>query len=129
MEIRNYRDLLVWQKAMDLVEDIYRITADFPKHELYALSSQLQRVAVSVPANIAEGHDRDSTKEYLRHLSIAVGSLAELETLVAISKRLAYIDAGKNELLQSALQSIGRMLRNLQRALRAHLHRKENKSS
>src|SRR5262245_32683235 len=93
VSIQNYRDLMVWQKSMDLVEEVYRLSAGFPKHETYALSSQLQRATVSIPANIAEGHDRDSTKEYLRHVSIAVGSLAELETLVTIAKRLQYVDA------------------------------------
>lgn len=125
MSIRSFRDLVVWQRSMDLVTEVYRYTQSFPKHELYGLSSQLQRAAVSVPANIAEGHDRDSTKEYLRHIAIAVGSLAELETLLTIAHRLQYID----ELLygSSALecQTIGRMLRSLQRSLRKRLRSKE----
>jgi four helix bundle protein len=125
MSIRNYCDLLVWQKSMDLVETVYRATTDFPKQEMYGLSSQLQRATVSVPANLAEGHGRDSTKEYLRHVSIAVGSLAEVETLLTISERLHYIDRQLHDSLQSACQSIGRMLRNLQRALRARQRRKD----
>lgn len=128
MAIRNYRDLLVWQKSMDLVVSIYGLTSKLPKHETYGLSSQMQRASVSIPANIAEGHDRDSTKEYLHQLAIAVGSLAELETLVTISQRLSYIDSNSHESHQAACQSIGRMLRNLQRALRARLNRKRKES-
>jgi four helix bundle protein len=128
MAIQNYRDLLVWQKALDLVTDIYRATSVFPKHELYGLMSQAQRAAVSIPANIAEGHDRDFTKEYLRHVAIAIGSLAELKTLVTIGHRLAYLDDSRREQLLSQCQSIGRMLRNLQRAIRARQRRKENEA-
>lgn len=125
MAIQSYRDLLVWQKAMDLVTNIYQVTTDFPKHELYGLSSQMQRAAVSIPANIAEGHDRDSTKEYLRHLAIAVGSLAEVETLVAIALRLKYLSQAPYDSLIDQCRRLGRMLRNLQRSLRAHLKRKD----
>lgn len=125
MEIRGYRDLLVWRKAMDLVAAVYQTTSGFPKHELYGLSGQMQRAAVSIPANIAEGHDRDSTKEYLRHVAIAVGSLAELETLLTIALRLKYVDAGTHDSLQTECRSLGRMLRNLQRALRARNTRQE----
>ncbi len=128
MSVRNYRDLLVWQKSMDLVEEVYRVTSTFPKYETYGLSSQVQRAAVSIPANIAEGHDRDSTKEFLRHLAIAVGSLAELETLITISLRLRYADRSLHDSLQTACQSIGRMLRNLQRSLRARQRRKDKEA-
>ena len=80
MEIKSYRDLRVWQAGMDLVVRVYRLTQGFPTHELYGLTSQMRRAAVSIPSNIAEGHTRESSKEYLHHLSIAQGSLAELET-------------------------------------------------
>ena len=76
--IKSFRDLRVWQAAMDLVEQIYLLTHTFPKHELYGLASQMQRAAVSIPSNIAEGQTRGYTKEYLHHLSIARASLAEL---------------------------------------------------
>ena len=125
MTIQNYRDLLVWQKSMDLVTAVYQFTSEYPKHETYGLSSQTQRASVSIPANIAEGHDRDSTKEYLRHVSIAVGSLAELETLLSIGERLSYLDAGGANELQASCHTLGRMLRNLQRALRARQRRKD----
>jgi four helix bundle protein len=128
MNIRSYRDLLVWQKSMGLVEQVYRATATFPKHEVYSLSNQIQRATVSIPANIAEGHDRDSTKEFLRHLAIALGSLAELETLVTIAHRLNYVDLALHDSLQSECNSIGRMLRNLQRSLRARQRRKDAES-
>lgn len=89
-KISNYQDLTVWQQAMDLVIECYQLAKHFPNFEQYGLTSQLQRAAVSIPANIAEGHDRAYTKEYLRHLSIAKGSLTELETHIHIAKRLSY---------------------------------------
>jgi four helix bundle protein len=128
MDVHSYRDLLVWQKAMDLVTGIYQATSSFPKHELHGLSSQIQKASVSIPANIAEGHDRDSTKEYLRHVAIAVGSLAELETLLAIAHRLRYLDGTSYEQFQTESRSLGRMLRNLQRDLRAHQRRQAKES-
>ena len=93
--MQSYRELLVWQKAMRLVTDIYRITSAFPKSETYALASQMQRAAVSIPSNIAEGHSLKHTKAYLRHLAIASGSLSELETQIDISKRLGYLQIGR----------------------------------
>jgi len=89
--IRTFRDLLVWQKSMSLVTRIYQITKGFPREELYALTNQMQRCAVSVPSNIAEGHGRKSTKEYLRFLEIATGSLYELQTQLEISRNLDYL--------------------------------------
>lgn len=90
--IKSYQDLDVWQKAMDLVVMCYKLCKKFPKHEVYGLASQLQRAAVSVPANIAEGRQRQHVKEFIQHLSIAYGSLAELETHIQIAGRLGYID-------------------------------------
>jgi four helix bundle protein len=74
MEIKNYKDLVTWQKSMSLVTEVYLCTRLFPKEEIYGLTSQMKRAAVSIPSNIAEGHGRDSTKEYLYFLSIAYGS-------------------------------------------------------
>src|SRR5689334_20011421 len=88
--INSFRDLKVWQLGMEIVEHAYHLTSAFPKDELYGLTSQLRRAAVSVPANIAEGHARAFTKEYQRHLSIAVGSLAEVETYLELCVRLQY---------------------------------------
>jgi len=82
MEIKNYRDLRVWQSGMDLVVMVYELSDKFPAKEMYGLTSQIRRAAVSVPSNIAEGHTRESTQEYLHHLSIAQASLAEVETQI-----------------------------------------------
>ena len=87
----NYRDLIVWQKAMDLVQAVYKITAGFPKEELYGLTSQLRRAAVSIPSNIAEGQGRRTTGDFQRFLAIANGSLREVETQILIAKRLNYL--------------------------------------
>jgi four helix bundle protein len=92
VSFRSYQDLQVWRVGMDMVEEIYRLTQSFPKKEVYALSSQMQRAAVSIPANIAEGHARDSTKEFLHYISIALGSLAELETHLILAGRLSYLE-------------------------------------
>src|SRR4051812_20426537 len=88
--IQTHRDLKVWQLGMDITEQIYQLTNAFPDIERFGLISQLRRAAVSVPANIAEGNARASTKEYLRFLSIAVGSLAEVETFLDLALRLRY---------------------------------------
>jgi four helix bundle protein len=90
MAIRSFRDLRVWQLAMDLVELVYGVTKHFPRSELYGLTSQIQRAAVSIPSNLAEGHTREHTKEFLHHISFAQGSLAELETQLEIALRLGF---------------------------------------
>ena len=88
---RKHHDLKVWQEAMDLVTDIYRVTGSFPREEIYGLISQMRRSAVSVPSNSAEGAARTSNKEFLQFLSIARGSLSELETQIMISRNLGYL--------------------------------------
>lgn len=88
---RKHHDLIVWQEAMALVKEIYKVTADFPKDEIYALTSQMRRAAVSVPSNIAEGAARTGDKEFLQFLSIARGSLSELETQILIAHDLGYL--------------------------------------
>ncbi|MFH1562901.1 MAG: four helix bundle protein [Nitrospirota bacterium] len=117
MNIRSYRDLEVWQKAMELVIECYRITKEFPRSETFGLASQLQRAASSIPANIAEGRERQYTKEFLQHLSIAYGSLAELETHLEISWRLNYIDEKSLNGLLAKTAEIGRMLNGLRKSL------------
>jgi len=102
---------------MQLTEDIYRTTRAFPNSETYALASQLQRAAVSVPSNIAEGHARSSTKDFLRFLSIAMGSLAEIETQLELSARLEYINEIKLGELLTTTNELGRMLRGLRNSL------------
>jgi four helix bundle protein len=93
MAVRGFKDLVVWQKSMGLIEQIYRLTQGFPKQETYGLSSQVQRAAVSIAANIAEGNGRDSTREYIHHLAFSLGSLAEVETYLDVSLRLGYAKA------------------------------------
>jgi four helix bundle protein len=95
MPIRSYRDLRVWQGAMNLVDEIYTLTELFPKEERYALAQQLQRAAVSVPSNIAEGFGRSSTKDYRRFLAIARGSVYEIETQLEIARRRDYISSAE----------------------------------
>lgn len=119
--VRSYRDLLVWQDSMELVVKIYRATSKFPKEERYSLIDQLRRAAISVPSNIAEGNGRSRTGDYLRHLSVAVGSLHELETQVQIATRLEYISEDVQDDLLNAAAAIGRMLSGLIRALRRRL--------
>ena len=119
--VSSYRDLLVWQNAMDLVSDCYRATHTFPDTERYGLTSQLQRAAVSVPANIAEGRGRDGTKEFIRHLSIANGSLVELETHLQIANRLNYLNAQNVATLLQQTTIIGKMMTRLKQSLRKRL--------
>ena len=88
MYLKSYKELIVWQKSISLVKSIYKITNEFPKSELYGLSSQMQRAAVSIPSNIAEGYSRKNLKEYIQFLHIAYGSSAELETQLIIAKEL-----------------------------------------
>jgi four helix bundle protein len=115
--IKSYRDLEVWQKSMDLVMICYQMTKEFPKNEIYGLASQLQRAAVSIPANIAEGRHRQHSKEFLQHLSIAYGSLAELETHIQIAERLDYINKSKSEKILGKTAEIGRMLNGLKKSI------------
>jgi four helix bundle protein len=115
--VKSYRDLRVWQAALDLVTRVYEITRGFPKHEVYALCSQMQRAAVSIPSNVAEGHEREHIKEYLHHLSMAQASLAELETQLEISLRLGYVQAERFNRLFEFTQSLARQLRALRNSL------------
>ena len=117
--IKSYNDLHAWQKAMDLVEQIYRLTRGFPKEELYGLTSQIRRAAVSVPSNIAEGHCR-SRREFLHFLSIAQGSLSEVETQIEIAKRLAYMTVDQQQVLSILASEIGRMMNGLIHSLERH---------
>ena len=91
MAIHSFRDLRVWQAGMELVQRIYQVTQAMPPSEIYGLTNQMRRAAVSIPSNIAEGHTREHTKEYLHHLSIAQASLAELQTQLEIAERLLYL--------------------------------------
>ena len=119
--IKSYRDLEVWKKAMDLVVICYQMTRKFPRSEIYGLTSQLQRAAVSIPSNIAEGHQRRHSKEFLQHLSIAYGSLAELETHVEIASRLDYIDEDYANTVLNQTAEIGRMINGLRKSIEKSL--------
>ena len=115
----SYEDLVVWQLAMDLVKLIYRGTRSFPKSELYGLTSQMQRAAVSVPSNIAEGQGRRSRPEFYQFLSKARGSLMELETQTRIAQHLQYIDERNTETILVLSARVGRMLNGLMSSLKA----------
>ena len=117
MPLRDYRELRVWQTGMDLVEEVYRITGGFPRHELYGLASQMQRCAVSIPSNIAEGYTRHHLKEYLQHLSIARASLAELNTQAEIASRLSYVSAGETAKSQVTIESLSKQIYALRESL------------
>ncbi len=120
MTDRTYQDLELWQRSMDLVVECYEATKRFPDREAFGLTSQLQRAAVSVPANVAEGHGRQHRTEFVQHLSIAYGSLAEVETHIQIAQRLTYLstsDAGK---LLDRTGEVGRLLNGLLRYLRSY---------
>lgn len=117
MKITNYRDLVVWQKAMDLTIGIYVASGSFPRSEVYGLSSQMRRAAVSTASNLAEGHTRRSTSEYQRFLSIAQGSLSEVETQMLIARRLSYLEEPAGEHLLKLSDEIGRMITGLRKAL------------
>lgn len=116
--IKSYRDLLVWQKAIDFVVEAYRATATFPKSETYGVVSQIRRAASSIPANIAEGYGRGSRKEYVQFLIIAQGSLKEVETHSIVADKLSYLTPAQTERLLSPTDEIGRMLGSLIRKLK-----------
>jgi four helix bundle protein len=117
MPSRNYTDLVGWQKAMDLVESVYTLVKEFPKDELFGLTSQLRRASISIPANIAEGQGRNSRGDFRRFLSVAHGSLREVETHVHIAARLRYIDEAKKQSILSQCAEIGRLITGLSNSL------------
>ncbi|MGD0515985.1 MAG: four helix bundle protein [Thermoguttaceae bacterium] len=118
MPIRDYRDLIVWQKAIDLVEAVYQATTAFPREEVYGLTFQVRRAAVSVPSNIAEGHGRTSTRDFLNFLSIAHGSLKEVETQLVIAERLKYMNQRVKESLLERSTEVGRLISGLSNSLK-----------
>ena len=110
---KRHTDLIAWQKAMDLVEEVYKITKRFPKEEVYGLASQLRRAVVSIPSNIAEGHSRKGSREFLHGLSIAHGSLSEVETQIEIASRLGYVSAEDSSRCFQMSAEVGRVLNGL----------------
>jgi len=113
MQVHNYEKLRVWQKSMDLAENIYILTNTFPKYELYGLSSQMRRAAVSIPSNIAEGSRRGTKKDFCNFLIIAMSSGSELETPVKIAKRLRYATIDGYREIDTSLAEVMGMLNRL----------------
>jgi four helix bundle protein len=116
--MKTYRDLVVWQKSMSLVTQIYQITKTFPKEETYGLISQMRRCAVSIPSNIAEGYGRRSTDDYLRFLQIATSSLYEMQTQIEIALNLGYLLKSNFEKAYESSREIERMLSSLTRRIK-----------
>lgn len=115
---KSYEDLVVWQKAVNLANDIYRVTKKFPKEEMYGLQIQMRRCAVSVSSNIAEGCGRNSYGEFIQFLGIASGSLAELHTQLLIALNAAYIAQSDLDALLLQIKEIGRMINGLKTSLK-----------
>ena len=114
--IESFRDLDVWQRAMELAVECYRLTSGFPKHELYSLTSQTRRAATSIASNVAEGHARQTTV-YRNHVSIALGSQAELDTVLELAVRLGYVSVEEMAVVTRHLENVGQMLHRLFAAL------------
>jgi len=117
MKVKNYQELIVWQKAMDLVEEVYIASKSFPRKEIYGLMSQVRRAAISIPSNIAEGQGRRTTPDFFRHLSIAYGSLREVETQIMIAIRLRFLGQGKCQAVMKLTGEVGRLLNGLMASL------------
>ncbi len=116
--IRSHRDLQVWHKAMALARTTYSLTKHFPKEETYGLVQQMRRAAVSISSNIAEGYGRNSTLDYMRFLSISIGSLAELETQILLAQDFGYCSPDDSSKIQEQVQELEKMLKSLRTSLR-----------
>jgi four helix bundle protein len=117
MQVQSYKDLIVWQKAMVFAEMVYMLSKFFPKEEIYGLTSQIRRAAVSVPSNIAEGHARHSTAEFRNFISISQGSLAEVETQILLAMRLTYLTQEQAKPALDLREEISKMLFTLRQRL------------
>lgn len=118
MTVQSYKELIAWQKGMDLVEKIYKATQGFPRDEVYGLTSQVRRAAVSIPSNIAEGQGRNTTRDFLNFLAVARGSLKEVETQVLIARRLNYIQTAEEGEIVEQIAEVGRIINGLMNSLR-----------
>jgi four helix bundle protein len=123
MTIASYRDLDVWKQGIQLSLAVYKLTGGFPDAERFGLTSQMRRCAVSIPSNVAEGHARISTREYIRHVSIALGSLAELETQLLLASELGFARKDAVEELSKAADRLGKQLRSLMKSLQSKIKR------
>jgi len=119
--IESYRDLIAWQKAMELVASVYQVTASIPEVEKFGLTSQLRRAAVAVPSMLAEGHARGSTREFVRYIAMAMGSLAEIETQLLVCMRLDFADEVSVRRLLDQCGEQNRILRGLSKSLTSKL--------
>ncbi len=119
MSVRSYQDLEVWRQSMELAETVWRLSARFPAQERFGITSQLRRAVTSVPANIAEGAQRNKTGEFLQFLGIASGSLAETETFLLLAERLGLAPPDRSKVALEQADSVGRMLTGLKRSLQA----------
>jgi four helix bundle protein len=117
MPVRSYQDLVVWQKAMDSVMEVYKASGAFPKAEQFGLTNQVRRAAVSIPSNIAEGQGRQTTRDFLNFLSMSRGSLQEVETQVLIGERLGYINENNRQEIVKQIAEVGRLLSGLSSSL------------
>lgn len=117
MPVQSFRELIAWQKAMDMVVEVYRLTRCFPREEVYGLTNQLRRAAVSVPSNIAEGQGRGVGLSFQNHLRIAKGSLQEVQTQVLIAERLGFIEGTEAQAFQELSAEVGRLVGGLIRSL------------
>lgn len=117
--ISTYRDLGVWQQAMALAADCYKAKSSFPQSEIYGMTSRIRRAATSVPANIAEGHGRETTGAYIQFLRISQGSLKEVETLVLLANSIEFLDKATTERLMGRCEDVGKPLRALIRVLQS----------
>lgn len=112
-QVRNFKDLRVWQLGMEIVKQVYLVSRKFPKSEMFGLAGQMQRAAVSIPSNIAEGHNRPQRRYFQQFISISLGSCAELETQILIAKELNYLNENESDSLFKMLDNEGRQLRSL----------------
>lgn len=122
MSVKYYQELIVWQKAMNFVESVYMASSHFPNAELYGLTSQVRRAAVSIPSNIAEGQGRTSTRDFLHFLAVAQGSLREVETQIMLACRLKFIEKPLETTLLNSAAEVGRLLSGLCNSLNQKLN-------
>lgn len=129
MSVKKVQDLIAWQKSLDLVKDVYGASKDWPRDERFGLTSQIRRAVVSVPSNFAEGQDRFSTAEFLRHLSIAYGSLMETHTQLQIAHKLGYLEQRTLDALVEKIDEVGRIVNGLARKLEEKVDRPAGRSA
>jgi len=122
----THRNLIVWKQGIELVTECYSLTERFPRSELYGLTNQLRRAAVSIPANVAEGHCRRETKPFPHHVSIAIGSHGELEGYFELAVRLGFLSAADKTRILELSDSVGRLLHGLQRSLRQRIAKRSS---